>query len=118
MCGSVSRYGSAAHSLGLKYQAAPLLWHSGFRNIPAGQMRHRALIEHARALQAEAGDLLAGANYEVDSLHVPERARHRDCSVHDCECPALAARLGVKVVTMDAKLLRAFPKHAIAMTLR
>jgi predicted nucleic acid-binding protein len=35
---------------------------------------------------------------------------------YNCEFVALALHLGVKVVTMDAKLLRAFSKHAVALT--
>ena len=35
-----------------------------------------------------------------------------ECSASDCEFVALAARLGVRLVTMDGKLLRAFPQLA------
>lgn len=96
--------------------AAPVLWRSEFRNILGGYMRRRALsFEQACALQNEAQDLLAGAEYEVDSLHVLELVRDSDCSAYDCEFIALATSLGVMLVTMDAKLLRAFPKHAVAL---
>ena len=49
--------------------AAPALWRSEFRNILAGCMRRRALsFAEACALQAEAEDLLAGNEHEVDSM--------------------------------------------------
>jgi len=41
--------------------------------------------------------------------------RDSDCSAYDCEFVALATKLGAMLVTMDAKLLRAFPKQAIAL---
>jgi predicted nucleic acid-binding protein len=42
--------------------------------------------------------------------------RDSACNACDCEFVALAMRLGVKVVTMDAKLLKAFPRHAVALS--
>ena len=96
--------------------AAPLLWRSEFRNILTGYMRRRALtFEHAYNLQREAESLLTGAEFEVDSLTVLELVRSSDCSAYDCEFVALAMKLGAKLVTMDGKLLRAFPSHAIAL---
>jgi len=35
-----------------------------------------------------------------------------DCSAYDCEFVAAAQALGVGLVTMDGKLLKAFPKIA------
>jgi predicted nucleic acid-binding protein len=96
---------------------APVLWRSEFRNILAGYIRRKTLtFEVARSLQAEAESLLAGNEHEVDSQRVLELVRDSDCSAYDCEFVALAIRLGVKLVTMDAKLLKAFPKHAVSLT--
>lgn len=96
--------------------AAPLLWRSEFRNILAGCMRRKTLtFEAATQLQAEAESMLAGCEHEVDSRRVLELVRDSDCSAYDCEFVALALTLGVKLVTMDAKLLKAFPKHAMAL---
>jgi predicted nucleic acid-binding protein/plasmid stability protein len=93
--------------------AAPMLWRSEFRNILAGYMRRKVLtFETARDLQLEAENLLAGAEHEVDSRLVLELVRDSDCSACDCEFIALAMVLGVKLVTMDAKLLKAFPRCA------
>ena len=52
----------------------------------------------------------------MDSRLVLELVRDSDCSAYDCEFVALAMTLGVKLVTMDAKILRAFPKHAQALS--
>jgi len=97
--------------------AAPILWRSEFRNILVGYMRRKAIsFEQANSLQREAESLLEGSEFEVDSLTVLELARDSDCSAYDCEFVALAMKLDTKLVTMDKKLLRAFPKRAIALS--
>ena len=96
--------------------AAPLLWRSEFRNILAGYMRRGDLtFEQACRLQREAEGLMAGTEFELDSLGVLEFVRDSDCSAYDCEFIALAARLQTKLVTMDKKLLRSFPQLAVAL---
>lgn len=95
---------------------APVLWRSEFRSILAGYLRRKTLgFEAACALQQEAQSLLDGAEHEVDSRRVLELVRDSDCSAYDCEFVALAMTLGVKLVTMDAKLLKAFPTHAVSL---
>jgi len=97
--------------------AAPILWRSEFRNILAGYMRRKAItFEQANSLQREAESLLEGAEFEVESLAVLELVRDSDCSAYDCEFVALAMKLGTKLVTMDKKLLRTFPKRAISLS--
>jgi predicted nucleic acid-binding protein len=96
--------------------AAPLLWRSEFRNILAGYMRRSKLtFDQARELQTEAEALLAGNEHEIDSGRVLELVRDSDCSAYDCEFVALASHLNTKLVTMDAKLLRAFPPYAVPL---
>ena len=95
---------------------APVLWKSEFRNILAGYMRRKDLtFEQACSVQREAESLLCGSEFEVDSLSVLELVRDSDCSAYDCEFIALAMRLETKLVTMDKKLLRAFPKIAVPL---
>lgn len=90
--------------------AAPTLWRSEFRNVLAGYLRRGVLtFDAALNIQAEAENLLAGNEHDVDSVRVLELVRDSDCSAHDCEFVALAMRLGVELVTTDAQLLRAFP---------
>lgn len=97
--------------------AAPVLWRSEFRDILAGYLRRKTLtFDQACSLQSEAEDLLAGSEFEVDSNAVLELVRDSDCSAYDCEFIALADKLQVRLVTMDARLLKAFPKRAISLT--
>lgn len=96
--------------------AAPPLWRSEFRNILAGYMRRNMLsFEQACSLQAEAESLLEGFEFDVHSREVMELVRDSECSAYDCEFVALAERLGVKLVTMDKKVLKAFPKRAVSL---
>lgn len=96
--------------------AAPQLWRSEFRNILAGYMRRGAFdLQQAIALQREAEALLASGEYVVDSEAVLELVKNSDCSAYDCEFVALAQMLGTNLITMDAKLLKAFPKLAIPL---
>jgi predicted nucleic acid-binding protein len=97
--------------------AAPILWRSEFRNILAGYLLRKAItFEQANSLQREAESLLEGAEFELESLAVLELVRDSDCSAYDCEFIALAMKLDTKLITMDKKLLRAFPKRAIALS--
>jgi predicted nucleic acid-binding protein len=97
--------------------AAPILWRSEFRNILAGYLRRKAItFEQANSLQREAESLLEGAEFEVESLAVLELVRDSDCCAYDCEFIALTMKLDTKLITMDKKLLRAFPKRAIALS--
>lgn len=98
--------------------AAPVLWRSEFRNILAGYMRRKTLtFEQACSLQYEAESLLTGSEFDVDSSAVLELVRDSNCSAYDCEFIALAIKLDSKLVTVDKKLLRAFPAHAIGLAL-
>jgi len=93
--------------------AAPILWRSEFRNILAGYLRRKSLtFDQACSLQREAESLLEGSEFEVESLTVLQLVRDSVCSVYDCEFVALAIHLDTRLVTMDGKLLRAFPERA------
>lgn len=95
---------------------APLLWRSEFRNILAGYVRRRMLsFEQACSLQAEAEALMTGFEFEVHSRDVLELVRDSECSAYDCEFVALAERLDAKLVTMDKKVLNAFPTRAVSL---
>jgi predicted nucleic acid-binding protein len=94
---------------------APLLWRSEFRNLLAGYMRRENLtLEKACAIQSAAEALLV-QEYESDSESVLRLVSQSSCSAYDCEFVSLASRLGMKLVTMDAKVRRAFPNIAVAI---
>lgn len=97
--------------------AAPLLWRSEFRNILAGCIRRNTLsFEQAERLQSEAESLLEGLEFEVDSRAVLELVRDSDCSAYDCEFVALALKLDTRLVTLDKKILRAFPEQTTPLS--
>jgi predicted nucleic acid-binding protein len=97
--------------------AAPILWRSELRNLLAGYLRRKQLtFDAVREIQREAEALLIGNEHEVDSQSVLELVRDSECSAYDCEFVSVAMRLGVKLVTADGKLLKAFPKHAVAFS--
>lgn len=96
--------------------AAPILWRSEFRNILAGYIRRKVMsLEQACAVQKEAAGLLEGLEFEVSSEAVLSLVAQSDCSAYDCEFAVLADQLDVQLVTMDAKLLRAFPSRAVGL---
>ena len=99
-----------------EWAAAPIPWRSEFRNVLAGYLKRKAItFDQACALQSEAESLMAASEFEIDSRAVLELVRDSDCSAYDCEFIALATRLDTKLVTMDKKVLRAFPKRAVAL---
>ena len=90
-----------------------MLWRSEFRHILAGLLRRKSLsFEQAMAVQVEAEGLLDGAECAVDSRAVMELVGDSDCSACGCALVALAKTPGVGLVTMDKKLLTAFPQFA------
>lgn len=96
--------------------AARVLWRSEFRNVLAGYLRRGALsFEQAVALQNEAEGLLQGREHDVESQGVLTHVLNGDRSAYDCEFVSLAVKLGVKLVTTDAKLLRAYPELTRAL---
>lgn len=66
-------------------------------------------------MQNEAESLLSGSEYEVDSRAVVGLVQSSDCPTDDLEFIALATKPDIQLVTMDGKLLRAFPKCAAAL---
>ncbi len=96
--------------------AAPSLWRSEMRNTLAGCLRRGDLgPAEALSIQSEAENLMGGAEYEVSSGAVLELVAISDCTAYDCEYVAVAIGLGVRLVTMDAAVLKAFPDVAVPL---
>lgn len=97
---------------------APVLWRSEFRNLLAAHLRRGTLsLTDVMDVQAQAEELLAGCEYETESAAVFELIAASDRSAYDCEFVALARRLRTRLVTMDKKLVRAFPERAVPLIL-
>ena len=96
---------------------APTLWRSELRNVLAHYLRKQLLtFDAAYAIQTEAEALLSEREYEPDSYEVLRLVEASDCSAYDCEFVALAKRLGTQLVTMDKKILKAFPEVGIPLS--
>lgn len=96
---------------------APFLWRSEFRSVLAFYVRKRRVhLDDAILLMREAEALMQGREFEVESARVLELAESSKCSAYDCEYVTLAERLGVKLVTSDEKLLKAFSGVAMDMS--
>ena len=95
---------------------APALWRSEFRNVLIHYVRSGNItLAQARDCQAAAAALMAGRDQAVDGNEVMALAAETGCSTYDCEYAALARRARVALVTMDRRLLHAFPGTAVAL---
>ena len=94
---------------------APVLWRSEMRNVLALYMRKGLVsLEDALNIQMEAEALLRDREYEVDTRDVLALVHRSSRSAYDCEFVALARRFDVPLVTMDGKVIDAFPETAIS----
>jgi len=74
------------------------------------------IFEEVLKIQAEAEALLARNEHEIDSRRILELVRDSNFSPYDGEFIALAVRFGPTVLTMDGKMLRAFPQYAMPLS--
>lgn len=96
------------------YWVAPLLWRSEFRNVLALYIRlGRFDAGLAIQIMAKASLRMEGNEFEIPSNRVLMLVAQSSCSAYDCEFIALAQMLSTVLVTMDKKLLRAFPDWAL-----
>jgi predicted nucleic acid-binding protein len=96
--------------------AVPLLWRSEFRSVLSGAVRRRTLsLPRATDIAAAAESQVRGREFSVETPHVLSLANRSGCSAYDCEFVALAQDLGVRLVSNDAAVLRAFPAVAVPL---
>ena len=97
--------------------AAPVLWRSELRNVLATYVRAGKFeLADAVAMYSRASAIVGLDQYDVDTLEVLRLSSESGCSAYDCEYVALAEFLDVRLVTADAKLLKAFPGRAGALS--
>jgi predicted nucleic acid-binding protein len=93
----------------------PPSWISELRGIVARYVRRGdATVNDALAALERAEAVIDCHENPVSSRVVLELSVRSGCSTNDCEYVALAAALGVRLVTFDRDVLRAFPDIAIA----
>lgn len=95
---------------------APDLWLSEFRNVLSLYLRQNLLtFEEILLILQQAEALLAHNEYKVASAEVIGLVNSSNCSAYDCEFVALAQHLDVRLVTVDKKIIKDFPKIAISL---
>lgn len=96
---------------------APTLWRSEMRNVLALYLRKGLItLDDALNLQAEAEALLQDKEYEVGARDVLTLVDRSPCSAYDCEFVALARSFDIKLVTMDRRVIDAFPDTAVSLS--
>ncbi len=96
--------------------AAPVLWRSEFTNILAAGVRNR-WFDLPQALEAfeTATDVIGDNQYMVPGEEVLKLAAESGCTGYDSEFALLARDLAARLVTLDRKLLQAFPEVAVSL---
>ncbi|MBL4867710.1 MAG: type II toxin-antitoxin system VapC family toxin [Pseudomonadales bacterium] len=96
--------------------AAPILWRGELRNILTLYLRKKVIdFDTALEIQNQAEDLLKDGEYEVTSTSALTLINASSCSAYDCEFVALARALDKQLVTVDKKLIRAFPENCVSL---
>lgn len=94
----------------------PELWRHEYLNILATYVKHGAVtVAVAGRLWRQATHLLASFTRPVDMLHALDLAARHGISAYDAQFLALAQGLGIRCVTEDRSLLKAFPGVAVSM---
>lgn len=96
--------------------ATTILWRSEFRNILTLYLRKKLLtLQEAALISEEAETLMQKGEYQVTSAQVLHLVTISDCSAYDCEFVAVAEDFHLPLVTVDKKVLNAFPHIAVSL---
>ena len=92
---------------------APRLWRSEVRNVLVQYVRHGKMTLLQAMTIIEYGEaLMQSVEVEPGSSQIIRLAHNSGCSAYDCEYVALAGSLRAPLITLDKKLLAAFPNIA------
>jgi len=95
--------------------AVPSFWRSEFANALVSLVRAgRVPLQTATPIMRHAEDRMAPREYGVAFQRVIDLAVQSGCSAYDCEFVALAETLNTSLVTSDRRVLKAFPRIAVA----
>ncbi len=93
---------------------APHLWRSELRNVLATALRvGRIDVDSALAAFAAAVELVEDVDVESSTQACLEIAERGGISGYDAEFILVAEQMGLKLVTADRRLARAFPERTI-----
>jgi predicted nucleic acid-binding protein len=93
---------------------APGLIHSELRNVFLGAVRRGDIgLADAQFLLERSLELVTVPDKDIDGSAVFTIAMESGCSAYDCEFVWLARDLGLPLVTVDKKVLNAFPNLAV-----
>ncbi len=96
---------------------APQLWRSELRNVLALYLRQSLMtFDEAIRIQSAMEELLQDKEYGVSSLDILSLANSSTASADDCEFIAAAKNFKIALVTLDKKLVNAFPETAVLLT--
>ena len=92
----------------------PGLIHSELRNVFLGAVRRSDItLDDAHFLLQRSIELISVPDKAVDGSAVFSLAMQSGCSAYDCEFVWLARDLALPLVTVDKKVLKAFPDLAV-----
>jgi predicted nucleic acid-binding protein len=96
---------------------APRLWCSEFRNVLTKYVKNKYFnLSQALFLMEKAEDLMQESDYQVQSEDVLKLAEKSGCSAYDCEYIAMAKDFGIKLITTDKQLIKAFPNIVVNLS--
>ncbi len=94
----------------------PWVWRSEFRSVLSKYLKAKKInFTTAEQILAMAENLFSEKEFPVSSSRVLALSLESGCSAYDCEFVALAEHLGVRLVTVDKKIIKSFPKTAISL---
>lgn len=89
---------------------APALWRHELRNILATYLRADRITPTLALRHYQTAEALILTDDGADTESILQLARSGNCSAYDAEFVALAKRLGKPLVSVDKRLLAAFPE--------
>ncbi len=96
--------------------AVPFLWRSEFRNIIALYLRKRLLTNSdAYEIILNAEEMMKGKEYSINSFDIVDKISSCSLSSYDIEFVTLAESLNTKLITLDKKIIKEFPKIAFSL---
>jgi predicted nucleic acid-binding protein len=96
--------------------SVPILWRSELRSILTLYIR-KGLITLSQSYEIiqESQKLLKGNEYTIDSLQLLEEINKSTLSAYDLEFVVLAKTLKTKLVTLDKKIIKEYPRLAVSL---